>query len=105
MTNFDNVKKFRIRDTRGKLSSYTKGEIVTKNGMSYIAIRDTKGYSPEHGEKGGWKRINQNRIAKFSSDPDAPELPKEGDEWYNSDSGILFKYITNVDGNGHWVEM
>jgi hypothetical protein len=105
MTNFDNIKEFHIRDKRGNLSKFNMGDVVSKNGKLYVAIRDTKGYSPEHGEKGGWKHVNKNRIAKFSYDDDAPELPKEGDEWYDSSNGILFKYITNEDGNGQWVEI
>jgi hypothetical protein len=105
MMEFDNIKDFQIRNIQGKSILYKKGDVVRKNGRSYLAIRDTRGYSPEHGEKGGWKRINKNRIGKFSYDIDPPELPSQGDEWYDSDNGILFKYITNEDGNGQWVEM
>tara|TARA_Y100000034_G_C6806513_1_gene362190 strand:- start:169 stop:483 length:315 start_codon:yes stop_codon:yes gene_type:complete len=102
---FDNIKDFQIMDIQGKSILYKKGDIVNKDGKSYIATRDTRGYSPEHGKRGGWKQVNKNRIAKFSYDNDAPELPKEGDEWYDSSNGILFKYITNEDGNGQWVEI
>jgi len=103
--NLDNVVNFKIRDKTGKLITYKKGDVVRKNGRSYLATRNISGYSPEHGERVGWKSINQNRITNFSYDAEAPKSASEGDEWYNSDNGILFKYITNPDGNGHWVEM
>ena len=104
-TSNETPKEFRIRDHKGQVIKYKQGDLVTKNGKNYRAIRDVRGYSPEHGEKVGWKEVNKNRIAKFIYDSEAPKLPQEGDEWYDNDNGILFKYITNEDGNGQWVEM
>ena len=106
MRDFENIKDFRIRDNKGNVKHYKKGDVVRKNGKNYIAVRSTQGYSPEHGGQGGWREINKNRITKFYHSSTPPELSNDGDEWWDSVNGIFLKYLTNEEnGNSQWVEM
>lgn len=106
MTDFENIKDFRIRDNKGNKTQYKRGDVVRKNGKTFVALKNTQGYSPEHGEKGGWKEINKSRNTKFSINSTAPEIANEGDEWYDTANGLFLKYIINeTNGNSQWVEM
>jgi hypothetical protein len=40
----------------------------------------------------------------FTSSSTAPESPSAGDEWFDTESGALFKYITDADSS-QWVEL
>ena len=105
MTDSLEPKDFRIRNRLGKLYKYKKGDIVRKSGKEYIATKNTQGYSPEHGLRGGWKEINKTRITNFTSSSTPPEIAVEGDEWVDDD-GIFFKYLKNeLDGVSQWVEV
>ena len=106
MSNLENIQNFRIRDVKGNVKKYRKGDIVRKNGKQYIAIKSIKGYSPEHGEKRGWKEINENRITKFTKSNTAPKIPEEGDHWFDSSIGVLFIYVKNSSNKtSQWVEI
>lgn len=106
MSDLENIQDFRIRDSRGIVKKYKKGDVVRKNGKEYIAIKPIQGFSPEHGEKRGWKEINKNRITKFIKSTTAPEIPEEGDHWFDSSIGVLFIYVKNTsDGTSQWVEV
>ena len=101
----ENIQDFKIREPNGNLKEYKKGDIVRKNGKEYVASKTIQGYSPEHGEKRGWKEINKTRITKFSKSTSVPEMAQEGDEWFNTDSGKLFVFIKSDDGNTQWAEI
>tara|TARA_Y100000296_G_scaffold53021_1_gene60719 strand:- start:1209 stop:1520 length:312 start_codon:yes stop_codon:yes gene_type:complete len=98
--------KWKIKDDEGNFFRYKRGDVVSKNGKLYIALRSTtveKG-SPEHGKKAGWKEFTEDRIKKFNESSTAPINPLVGDEWYNTNSGILYKFID--DGTStQWVEI
>ena len=49
----------------------------------------------------GWS--NKSQITESDTTPFSP-TPVDGDRWFNTDSGILFTYITDNTGN-HWVEL
>ena len=105
MSNLENIQDFRIRDSRGNVKKYKKGDAVRKNGKEYIATKPIQGFSPEHGESKGWKEINKTRITQFTKSATAPEIAEEGDEWYDTSNGIFFKYLKNSsDGSTQWVE-
>jgi hypothetical protein len=102
----DSVKEFRIKDGKGNVITYKKGDVVHKNGKNYRAIRNTKGFSPEHGSKGGWSEVTNRRITKFNYNDTPPEMAFAGDEWFDSDLGKYFKYVVNATGgSGQWVEV
>ena len=106
MSNLENIQNFRIRESNGNAKKYNKGDVVRKNGQQYIATKSIQGYSPEHGEKRGWKKINETRITKFSKSTTAPQIPEEGDHWFDSSVGVLFIYVKNSsDGTSQWVEV
>ena len=97
--------KWKIKDGKGNFTIYNENDIVSKNGQLYIATRTTsvEDGSPEHGEKAGWKKFHENRIKKYTEDSSAPINPIVGDEWYDTSSGILYKYVD--DGTSiQWVE-
>ena len=45
----EEIKQFKIMNPDGSLVTYSKDSLVEKNGIVYRAIRNTSGYSPEHG--------------------------------------------------------
>jgi|TARA_Y100000034_G_scaffold106516_1_gene135292 hypothetical protein len=98
--------KWKIKDGDGDYIKYKEGDIVSKNGKIYAALRNTdvREGSPEHGEKAGWKPYTDNRIKKYTEDSSEPINPTVGDEWYDSSKGILFKYI-NDGTSTQWVEI
>ena len=98
--------KWKIKDGDGDYIKYKEGDIVSKNGKIYAALRNTdvREGSPEHGEKAGWKPYTDNRIKKYTEDSSKPINPTVGDEWYDSSKGILFKYI-NDGTSTQWVEI
>jgi len=88
----------------GSLIQYATGDQVSKDGFIYVAIKDTMGYSPEHGERVGWKKVNESRIKEFTSGESQPTKAQPGDEWFDTTKGILYKYID--DGNTkQWVSL
>ena len=93
-----------MSDSSGKLVRYKKGDQVSKDGFLYSAIKNTMGYSPEQGERGGWKKLNDSRIINFSSCDTAPNSPSNGDEWFNTSNGTLYKYIDDGD-TSQWVSL
>lgn len=105
MSNIQNIQDFKIHEPNGDFKKYIKGDVVRKNGKEYVATKTITGYSPEHGEKRGWREINKTRITKFSKSDTAPEMSQEGDEWFNTDTGRLFVYIKSDDGSTQWAEI
>jgi|TARA_R110000824_G_scaffold184794_1_gene365712 hypothetical protein len=102
MYNF--VGTFKIKTSEGEPIVYNKGDVVEKEGRKYIATRNVEGMSPEHGERSGWKKLNENRIESFSYGESPPEKSVTGDEWIDSTSGNFYRYITNDNGVSQWVE-
>lgn len=98
--------KWKIKDDNGNFIIYRVGDVVSKNGKLYSAIRLTtvEQGSPEHGEKAGWKEFTEDRIKKYTENTTAPTNPMVGDEWYDTSSGVLYKFID--DGTStQWVEI
>jgi hypothetical protein len=105
MTNSPEI--FKATDKFGKCNQYTKGAIVYKNGEAYIATRDpVLCLSPEH-KGSGWEPLSSERtgitVTYFSgSTPPSRVVP--GDEWFNSNTGKLYKYISDADSE-QWVQI
>lgn len=91
-----------MKDSTGKLILYKEGDQVSKDGFLYSAIRNTMGYSPDQGERAGWKKLNENRIIKFTSGSNPPSEAYSGDEWFDTSTGTLYKYIVDED-TSQWV--
>jgi hypothetical protein len=98
---------FRATDSLGKCLTYSKGDIVYKNGEAYIATRNTTPcLSPEH-KNSGWEPLTSERtgitVTYFSgSTPPSRVMP--GDEWFNPNTGKLYKYIADTNSE-QWVEL
>lgn len=96
--------EFKIRDDFGEPRVYDAGDVIVFRGKQYIATRRTSGYSPLHGDKGGWKKITLSTGMKFTNSETEPEVPNEGDHWFDSSVGKLFIYLTDKD-TSQWIEL
>ena len=105
MANFPTI--FKPTDVSGNCISYAKGDIVYRKGEAYIATRipDLCKF-PEH-KGSGWEPLASERsgttVTYFSgSTPPSRVVP--GDEWFNTDTGKLYKYISDTDSE-QWVQI
>jgi len=72
-------------------TSPTNGEVTVVNGIKYIYAAATS----------SWTRVPLNGFQAAAS---APSNPKAGDQWYNTNTDIIFEYIT--DGvSSYWVDV
>ena len=101
------LKIFKITDISGNCIQYLKGDIVYKNGEGYIAVRDPDlCKSPEH-KNSGWEPLASERAGTtvtFFNSQLPPGRVTEGDEWYNPNTGKLYKYIVDSDSE-QWVQI
>jgi len=98
---------FKVTDETGKCIQYLKGDIVYKNGEAYYADRDPAlCLSPEH-TNSGWKPLIGDRTSStvsFFSSTVPPSRVLQGDEWFNPNTGKLYKYIKDTNSE-QWVEL
>ena len=98
---------FKVTDASGVCIQYTKGDIVYKNGEAYIAkTTPTPCLSPEH-KASGWEPLAGERsgtTVTYYSSTTAPARVVQGDEWFNPDTGKLYKYIVDTDSE-QWVQI
>ena len=105
MTEIKNfVGEFEIRDNLGNVKSYTTGDVVVYENKQYIATENTSGFSPLHGDRGGWKELNLSKSMNFTNSETQPEIATEGDHWFDSSSGKLYIYIKDKDTE-QWIEL
>jgi len=98
------VSKWEMKDSYGNIRIYEENQIVFKDGNQYVTTHRTSGFSPEHGEKRGWKKITTNRTADYTESLNSPNNPVAGDEWLSLTNGTLYKYLD--DGNSkQWVSI
>lgn len=86
---------------------YSYGDVVERNGVSYVcSVENTSGYIPEDtnsgfillgGGTGGSGTVN------FSFSPTPPVSPDAGDQWFDSDNGVLYVYVVDAD-SGQWIQ-
>jgi len=98
------VGDFRARNEFGKVKVYIGGDVVLYKGIKYLAIRNTSGYSPLHGERGGWEPLDSTVSMNFINSDTEPETPTEGDHWFDSSTGNLFIYLKDKDTE-QWVQL
>jgi len=105
MGNFPTI--FKATDVSGKCISYSKGDIVYKNGEAYIATRNPDiCKSPEH-KGSGWEPLTSERTGltvTYFSGTTPPSRVSPGDEWFNPTTGKLYKYISDTDSE-QWVQI
>ena len=88
---------------------YSYGDIVVRNGVSYVCnVESTSGYIPEDSGSGfvvlgGGTGGSGGGTVNFAFSPTPPASPSAGDQWFDSNSGILYVYV--VDSNsGQWIQ-
>jgi hypothetical protein len=105
MADFPNI--FKVADSSGNCIQYTQGDIVYKNGKAYIAKRNPDiCKSPEH-IGSGWEPLSSDRTGvsvTYYTGSTPPSRVVPGDEWFNSDTGRLYKYISDTDSE-QWVQI
>lgn len=52
---------------------------------------------------GAWKRITEDQVSPISAGATPPAAPAAGELWWNSETGVLYIYYTDVDSS-QWVE-
>jgi|10_taG_2_1085330.scaffolds.fasta_scaffold00592_15 hypothetical protein len=99
----DKVSKYKRYNPDGTLKVYHKDDIVNWHGDTFVATKTVSGYEPDEGEEYGWNFINDKESINHSSRTAPPPNPNHGDEWLDTTTGLLMKYID--DGfNKQWVE-
>jgi len=98
------VGKFKIRDDFGNIRAYNEGDVVTYEGSQYIASKLTSGFSPLHGSRAGWVKMESEGTMTFINSESEPEIANEGDHWFDSTNGKLFIYLKDKDTT-QWVEL
>ena len=87
---------------RGSPVVYEPNDIVTFEGGSYKALRRNTYLDGSPKNEGFWEPLMQSISHTAGETP--PTSPNEGDEWYDTINGKLFKYLN--DGNSvQWVEI
>jgi hypothetical protein len=98
------VGEHRIRNSDGSVAVYKMGDVVTRKGKTYVAVlSEVSGFSPEHGEKNGWKVMEQFSSMRFFNSETTPLSANEGDHWFDSSVGNLYIYVLD-DDTEQWIE-
>lgn len=88
---------------------YVYGDVVERNGISYICNTEkTSGYIPEDSQSGfivlgGGTGGGGGGTVNFAFSPTPPADPSAGDQWFDSDSGLLYVYVVDGD-SGQWIQ-
>ena len=87
---------------RGLPVVYERGDEVSHGGGTFRAIKRNTYLDGEPGVGDSWERLTQSFVHSNGNNPHAN--PNIGDEWYDKNTGILFKFLD--DGNSkQWVEV
>jgi|TARA_R100000008_G_C3583967_1_gene170673 hypothetical protein len=100
ITDFNFLGEYKKINPNGSPVTYNRGDVVYLNNESFIASKTITGINP-HSRNSGW--LSLAKVQVFYESPSAPVFAKNGDEWYDSDSGILYKRLKDNNGE-HWVE-
>jgi hypothetical protein len=97
--NLNFVGNYRKYDPNGRLIEYSKGSVVTYNGINYIATKNIAGNNPLF-KNSGWEKITS--TPTFYCQTEEPEVSSEGDRWFNPNVGLLYTRVCDNEGL-HWV--
>ncbi len=124
---------YKAVDASGNLITYNPGDVVSKNGINYLATATITGYSPEHGTRVGWVSFGGGVLGAtgptgpagatgatgpagpigntgatgavdLSFTGGVPAGASAGDLWFDSTAGVFSVYIDDGDSN-QWVEL
>ena len=95
--------KYLTTNNRGDPVVYEENDIVIYNGITYIAKRrNTFIEGLPDSERSPWSVLSSR--VNHTSGENKPPNPNEGDEWYDTANGVLFKYLNDGDSK-QWVEI
>lgn len=95
--------EYKQKNKNGLPVVYEKDDVVTYSNGSFQAKSRNTYYDGIPGQPNSpWEPIS-NRV-KHTSGPSPHLDAKEGDEWYDTNSGVLFKYLSDGDSK-QWVEI
>lgn len=90
-----------MNDTKGMPILYDRGDIVLHKGKTFVANVDVSGVFPPFDKKERWYCLAGNSVFVQK---DVPIGANGGDEWFDSSTGKLYRYLK--DGSGEqWVEI
>jgi hypothetical protein len=90
----------------GDCKQYAKGDMVIRGEKTYIAKDTPIPCLPPENKNSGWKEVGPTEITSITcyNSTNAPETPNEGDEWFNPNTGRLYKYLKDTDSS-QWVQI
>jgi hypothetical protein len=86
---------------------YKYGDIVSRNGLYYVCdVETTSGYLPEDSQSGFLLMVGGTGggTVNFAFSPTPPENANPGDQWFDSNSGLVFVYVSDEDSS-QWVQL
>jgi hypothetical protein len=96
------VNYFKATDPSGDCIQYSQGDIVVRNGKSYVAKIAPVLCLPPENKDSGWELVST--TVTYYNSSTAPIGINPGDEWFNPDTGKLYKYIVDADSK-QWVQI
>tara|TARA_R100001509_G_scaffold148320_1_gene106055 strand:- start:21046 stop:21384 length:339 start_codon:yes stop_codon:yes gene_type:complete len=104
ISNFDAISfrgDFKMNNTKGSPTIYSRGDVVLYEGKTFIANETVFGVYPTFDKEQRWYCLAGSAVYVQS---DVPPSAKNGDEWFNSSSGRLYRYLQDASGE-QWVEI
>jgi hypothetical protein len=99
-----NAQYFIAVNPSGECKQYSKGDIVIRNNLTYIAKNTPIPCLPPENKNSGWEQTANPSGINFYNSSTAPTEVKEGDEWFNPSTGKLYKYIIDSDSE-QWIQI
>lgn len=100
----DNPQQFKAVQPSGECTQYAKGDVVIRNNKTYIAIITPIPCLPPENKSSGWEQTSSSTGVNYYNSTTTPTDIKEGDEWFNPNTGKLYKYISDTDSE-QWVQI
>ena len=82
------VGEYRSRYSTGETIKYNSGDMVLFEGKLFVATNLIESGTPD--TNSDWLAMGNSRISYRSTTPTNPQI---GDNWFNSATGKLYKYI------------
>ena len=89
-------------NTKGMPVVYEKNDEVSHFGQKYKARKRNTFNDGTPENDAVWEKLTNNFVHSSGKNPHPN--PSEGDEWYDTENGVLFKYLNDGDSK-QWVEI
>lgn len=91
---------YKAVDASGNLITYNPGDVVSKNGINYLATATITGYSPEHGTRVGWVSFGDGS-GGGGTGPTGPQGPIGNTGNTGADGSQGIQGVTGATGAGY----